>query len=186
MNTDELNQFIETDDGKAWLESQKKPLIDKRDELLSEIKTGSARIEEATQRAATIEQSFEAWRNAAERAVLDEPLKAALRNAGAFDSMLPGLLSSLKETHGLKVDAGGEGLTLADKEGKPASIQAIIEGWRTSPEGQEIQKIRYGAKAPMRGSATAGYSIDQLKAMSADQVRELMNDPAFMQTNLTR
>lgn len=187
MNIDELNQFIETDEGRSWLEGQKKPLIDKRDELLGELKAGSARIEEATQRAATVEQSLEAWRKATEAAVVDEPLKAALKNAGAFDSMLPGLVSALKEAHGLKVDASGGGLALKDKEGKDASIAAIIKDWSLGPEGQEITRIRYGTKPPAGGGRSPGvYSLDDLKGMSADQVRKLMDDPAFMKTNLSR
>jgi len=38
MNIEELNAWVETPEGKAWADGLKKPLLDKRDELLQKVK----------------------------------------------------------------------------------------------------------------------------------------------------
>lgn len=44
MNKEELAAYLETDEGKLFLEEQKKPLLAKRDELMSEVKTAKDKL----------------------------------------------------------------------------------------------------------------------------------------------
>ena len=93
MDIKELDTFIETDQGKEWMTRHKKPLLDKRDELLGELKAVNGRLAEASQRVADSEKLLSEERAAIRKAVVDAPLTAMLEKIGAPLGVLPGVIA---------------------------------------------------------------------------------------------
>lgn len=178
MDTKELETWIQTDEGRGWLDSQKAPLIAKRDELLGELKAANGRIASEAQRAADTERAFTEERKAVERLVVDGQIAAALKAEGVFDSLIPGTIAALKEAHGLEIQASGEDRKLYAKSlGKEVGASDIMNLWKQSPDGQAFMGMRYNSPTPRGGNATREYSRADIGNMTAEEI--LANLPSL-------
>jgi hypothetical protein len=139
MDLKELNSWVETDEGKQWLEGQKKPLLDKRDELLEKVKAGNASIEQLTQRVASLESDLSKSQAVNNSVLLEKPLMEKLQNKGVFPVLIPSLVKSLSKTYGLCIQ-DGNAVTGKVKEGdtkKALNIDQIIEHWSKSDSAKD-------------------------------------------------
>jgi predicted nucleic acid-binding Zn-ribbon protein len=71
MDLKELDSWLSTDEGAAWLESQKQPLINKRDELLKEISDQRSAVSNSNAKISEYEKSLSEERAIVERFVVD-------------------------------------------------------------------------------------------------------------------
>mgnify|MGYP006281910723 FL=1 len=78
MDLNELNEWINTEEGAAWLNEQKAGLIKKKEELLSENRELREHAKIVEQRATKIEQEVSEKREAAEKRVVDDAFKAVI------------------------------------------------------------------------------------------------------------
>ncbi len=171
MDTKDLETWIQTDEGRGWLDSQKAPLIAKRDELLGELKAANGRIASEAQRAADTERALVEERKAIERAVVDSQIANALKAEGVFDSLIPGTIAALKEAHGLQVQASGEDRKLyAQKLGKEVGISDVLTLWKQSPDGKAFMGQRYNTATPRGGNAARGFTRADIGNMTADEI----------------
>jgi hypothetical protein len=139
MDTVEIEKWLLTKEGADWLEVQKKPLLDKRDDLLEKVKTGNASIEQLTQRVASLESDLSKSRAVNNSVLLEKPLMEKLQNKGVFPVLIPNLAKSLSETYGLCIQ-DGNAVTGKVKEGdteKVLDIDQIIEHWAKSDSAKD-------------------------------------------------
>jgi hypothetical protein len=164
MDLNELNSWLETNEGKEWGEQFKTPLLNKRNELLSQIKDSSAKLSEWDQRSAEWEKSLLEEKAIVEKYVVDKELQGLLKNANVFETLLPEVVKSLKNAYGITIKAnGGDRMAigkLKDKDGneKEADLQAIVNEWSMSPEGLKLRQNNNSG-----GGATGSHSISQVR-----------------------
>ena len=104
MDVDQLEKWvIETDEGKIWLNGQKVPLLAKRDELLSEVKTANGRITELEQRLSQAESNLSESDAFIARNVVDGELEQLLKDAGVFDAFTPIVKKAVQDTYGVQI-----------------------------------------------------------------------------------
>lgn len=158
----ELNTWIGTDEGKAWADGLKAPLLAKRDELLSGLRTANGSAAQAAQRAADADKALADEREAMRKVLIDDTLAAALKKTAVFDAAIPGCVSAIKEGFALDVEANGLSRIVsgkikgADGQETRATLDAIVQAWHESPEGKEnTREGNTGGGAPGSG---AGHS----------------------------
>ncbi|MCL2185250.1 MAG: hypothetical protein FWB86_05265 [Treponema sp.] len=140
MNIDELNKWLETVDGSAWLEKQKAGLIKKNEQLLNELKntaSGSSLAE--------LQKQLDQEKAALHQSLIDQPLERTLLTKGIIPICIPELKRKLVQSYGLSIKADGENRTATGKidvDGvsteKPLSD--ILEIWTESTEAKEYIK----------------------------------------------
>ena len=176
MNENEANEWISTEAGAAWLTGQKSGLLGKNTELLKALKDGNAALSATAQRAADAERLLAIERSAVEMTVVDGELGRLLKNAGAIAPAIPGLVTELKEAHGLTVAADGAARKAIGKmlatgpDGSEIEVDAglgeIVAAWAKTPQAKEltIDQGGTGGGAPGsgRGAAPAAPSLGSL------------------------
>jgi hypothetical protein len=144
MDINELNLWLETDEGKAWLEGQKQPLLIKRDELLSALKIANGKLSELEQRNSQTEGSLSEERAALAAVLVERELASLLKNANVFETVIPGTVAALKETYGIRVKANGPNRTACgmtkgeDGAEKETPLADIVFAWCKTPEAQKV------------------------------------------------
>jgi len=187
MDINELNQWIETPEGTQWLESQKRPLLDKRDELLSQLKSANGKLSELERRNSQTESNLSEERAALTSALVDQELSRLLKQAHVFEVALPSTIAALRETYGIRIQANGPDrkaigtIKEEDEAEKQASLTEIVNLWRQTPEAaQVIENKNNGGGSP--GSLYKGavkppplqkLSGQALAAMSDDEFRNM-------------
>lgn len=161
MDTKELDEFILTDEGKAWLDGHKKPLLDKRDELLGQLKQANGRIETEAQRATAAEQALAQEKQAIHKIIVDDGITARLREEGLLQAMIPHVLESIKEANGLEVESNGDGRSIRSSvAGSTVTPDELVRAWRGTPEGADFIRHKYTMPEPMGGRYSNGYEPD--------------------------
>jgi len=141
MNLQELETWLKTDGGAAWLENQKKPLLEKRDELLEKVKTGNASIEQLNQRLASLESDLHKEQAVNREVLLSRPLAEKLKQKGVFEVLVPELSKTIAETYGLQL-ANGNAIGKVKEGGKETelTLDQIIETWSKSEASKDCFK----------------------------------------------
>lgn len=158
MDLEELKKWIETDEGKAWLEGQKQPLLKKRDELLAAIQKGNANLAEQTQRASDAEKLLTEERAALRAHVVDGELDRLLDEQHVPAPIRPTVTALLNETYGIELVADGgkkkavAKLIVEDGTEKVVSLKEMVTAWALTPEAKTVRL----APASMGGGASGG------------------------------
>lgn len=160
MDLKELEQWVSTEEGRTWLDGHKKPLLDKRDELLSDLKAGNARLAELAQRAADSEKLLAEERQAIRRIVVDDGLAAALKQANVNPTSVPGLVAELRESNAFDVQSNGLERKALGAGGK--DIGAAVAEWLGSP----VAKFHVLAPVSNGGGAEGGRVQGSQREMS--------------------
>jgi uncharacterized membrane-anchored protein YhcB (DUF1043 family) len=180
---DEVNQFITTDEGKAWLDQQKASLLEHRDQVLSELKKTSGEYSELKQRFEETENTLKSEKAVTSKYLIDSELTRLLRQANVFDEAIPRTIETLKTAYGLTVKAIGNDRTaigvLKDKDGKDAeaALEAVVAAWAKEPDAKYF--IRCGnTGGGAAGGSHGGQSAPALNRLSG-QALASMTDEQF-------
>ena len=139
MDIKELEIWIKTDEGKAWIEAQKKPLLENRDSILGELKKAGGEYSELEQRFKETENTLMAERAVTRKYLIDNDLTALLKQANIFEIAIPHALETLKAAYGLSVKADGDNRkatgVLKDAKGNDieAGLPDIVADWLAKP-----------------------------------------------------
>jgi hypothetical protein len=153
----ELETWAQGEEGKAWVEAQKKPLIMKREELLEALKKANGASAQAAQRAADLERILGEERAAVERVVVDGELGRILREGRVMEPAIPGLISELRESYGLAVKADGQDrkaigkIRGADGKETEADLAAIYAAWKDTAEAKSVTLAQAAGGAGAQG-----------------------------------
>jgi hypothetical protein len=130
MDLKELESWVLTDEGKQWLEGQKKPLLDKRDELLEKIKTGNASIEQLNQRLASLESDLSTANGTINEVLLHKPLAEKLKQKGVHEILIPELSKTISGTYGLGIANGNAIGKVKDGEKETElTLDQVVDSW---------------------------------------------------------
>jgi len=183
MDTKELEQWIETDDGRAWIERKKSGLLNKQQELLKQIKDGNAALTDSGQRLAAAEGSLSEEKAFIERLLVDDTLKALLRSAGVLEIAIPQVIPALKNAYGITIAADGLNRTawgvLKETDGteKQGDLQDVVTDWLKTPEAKQvvINRDTGGGATGSNAKATTKQSLSGLSG----QALAAMSDSDF-------
>jgi len=177
MDLNEMNLWIATDEGAAWLESQKQPLLNKRDELLKEISDQRSAVSNSNAKITEYEKSLSEERAVIEKFVVDNELQALLQKAAVFDGLIPDVIKSLKNAYGITVNASGNDRKamgkIKDTDGneKEVDLPGIVENWKMKPENKALQACLSNG-----GGATGSFSKNPIKVeLNPNSGRQLVN-----------
>lgn len=173
----ELEAWVQGEEGKAWVEAQKKPLVMKREELLEALKKANGASASAAQRAADLERILGEERAAVERVVIDGELGRILREGRVMEPAIPGLISELRESYGLAVKADGQDrkaigkIKGADGKEVDADLAAIYAAWKDTEEAKNVTLARSAQGSGAQGgkggpSAPSSLSFGDFEALS--------------------
>jgi hypothetical protein len=186
MDIKDLNEWLNTDDGKAWIDGQKKPLIDKRDELLAALAKVNGQSALEAQRATENGKALEAERKAVERLILDDRAASEFKNSGVPDSLIMSGIEAMKKAHGLAIEVNGDGRKVVSKvTGKDVTPREVFELWGATPEGttvlEQLRALKYGAKVPNASSSDRPFTLADVPNMTDKQI--LDNLPVLTKGN---
>jgi len=161
MDVKELEKWVkESDEGKAWLEIQKQPLLIKRNELLAELKSASGQLSELELRSKQTESTLSEEQAALSAVLVDQGLVGLLKEKRIYESVIPSVAATLKETYGITVKADGQNRTAYGKikgaggEECEISLADIVSTWSKTPEAKEVTpNLNSG------GGATGGFGF---------------------------
>jgi hypothetical protein len=141
MNIDELNQWIETPEGKQWIESQKKGLLDKQAELLEKVTKGNADNKTLNERIESLESELSKNKAVINDTLLSKPLTEKLNAKGVFPVLLPELVKRLSETYGFTIqDGNAAGKMTVDGKETVLTLDQAIEHWSASDQAKDCFK----------------------------------------------
>jgi hypothetical protein len=135
MDLKELEKWINTDEGKKWLDGKKEGLIRKNEELIKELKTAGGGMSELTQRVTDTEKALGKEKAAMREALLLQPLEKTLLEKKVFPVVIPALKNELIEAYGLDVkeaDGGSRsamGVIEQDGAKMEKPLSEIIDLW---------------------------------------------------------
>jgi len=178
MNIDELNSWVVTDEGKKWGDEYKSALLKNRDEVLAELKNAGGKYSELEQRFKETENALSGEKAVLSKILIDDELARLLSKHHVFETHIPLIVRSLKETHGFTVNADGDKRTVTgkvkDNEGKEttAGIADIVTAWANNKANWDLIRgdLDTGGGAP--GSGRGSQSTKNLSGLSG---RELAN-----------
>jgi hypothetical protein len=189
MDLNELNTWLETDEGKQWGEQFKAPLLKNRDLLLSELKIANSKLSEAEQRNAQTENDLSAERAVTSKYLIDNDLTALLEKANVFDVAIPHTLKTLKADYNLAVKADGDSRkavgVLKDEKGNDIEVGLpdILADWLKEPLSKCFIKngnagggalgSGFGSYIPPASSALRNISGPELAKMSDNDFSNL-------------
>jgi len=141
MNIAELEKWLETAEGKTWLETQKKPLIEKRDELLAKISASNASADQLNEKIAGLESNLLKANGVIREVLLSRPLAEKLKEKGVFETLIPTLSESITEAYSLQIKANGDNQeTIGKIDGKETGLEQIIDAWSKTDKAKECFK----------------------------------------------
>ena len=166
MDVKELEKWLETDEGRDWIEAKKKPLLENRDSILSELKAANGELSELGQRLMETENTLMSEKGFTSKYLIDTDLTALLRKANVFEDVIPYTLETLKAAYGLSIKADGDNrkaIGVLKREGKEieAELPDIVADWATQPMSKCF--IRNGNS----GGGSTGVSLGAAPALSA-------------------
>jgi hypothetical protein len=164
MDIGKLNEWVKSEEGQAWLNEHKKPLIDKKDELLGKLKTlnegHSKTVQELNDATALLDQERAATRATLVKQAVD--FFVSQRVAQGMEDGARALLSSVDVS--VRADGllrvpivGKENLEGLSFEGDPPDslpLQDYLEAWSQT----EGAKAYIKAPGNTGGGAHGGFS----------------------------
>jgi hypothetical protein len=103
MDLKELEKWVESADGKKWLDGKKEGLIKKNEELIKELKTAGGGLSDTSSRLADVEKQLLDKQAELKRALLDIPLEKLLKENGVFEILIPQISRELSEVYALSI-----------------------------------------------------------------------------------
>jgi len=141
MNIDELNQWIETPEGKQWIESQKKGLLDKNAELLEKVSKGNAETKTLNERIESLESDLHKEQAVNREVLLSRPLAEKLKQKGVFEVLIPELSKTIAETYGLQLANGNAAGKVTDNGNETVlNLDQVIEHWAKQDQSKDCFK----------------------------------------------
>ena len=179
MDINELNSWLLTDEGKQWGDQFKAPLLNKRDELLSQITDQRSTVKDSNAKLSEYEKSLSEEKAVVEKFVVDKELQTLLQKAFVFEGLIPDVIQSIKNAYGITVKANGNdraaSAIIKDNDGneKELDLAAIVENWRQKPENKQLQaNVNHGGGA--LGSMSRSTTIRQ-QDINPNSGRSLVN-----------
>jgi hypothetical protein len=113
MDLKEIEKWVETTEGKKWLDGKKEGLIRKNEELIKELKHAGGGLSDTSLRLADVEKQLLDKQAELKRALLDIPLEKLLKENGVFEILIPQISRELCEIYdlGIKGNAGDMKIT---------------------------------------------------------------------------
>jgi hypothetical protein len=144
MDLNELNEWVETEAGKQWLEGMKQPLLNNRDELLAALHESNAKVSELGQRSGQAEAALEKERAVLSNHLIDKELARILETKHVMKPAIPGVIAELRQSYGLTVKniddvhrmAIGK-IKTGDVE-KELALDEIVDAWSTTKAAKEV------------------------------------------------
>lgn len=187
IDVNELNEWIKSEEGAAWADGLKAPLLAKRDELLESLRQSNAKAAEASRARADSEKLLSEERAAIEKALVEGELSRILKGARVVEPAIPGVIAELREAYGLTLKANGlerkavgKGKDAAGKEIE-LDLAGVVKAWGATDAAKAVilsGSSGVGVVGPGE-SASGGYSRETIAAMSPREVAAKLDDPAF-------
>jgi len=185
MDVNQLNTWIETEEGKQWLDSQKSGLVNKRDELLEALKQSTAKLAEQDQRSAAAEALVKEERAALTTALVDGELVRLLKSANVFEAVVPATVALLKESHAIQIKANGPNRKAsgtvkgADGTESELGLADIVSAWCRTPEAKQVIRNGNTGGGALPGNVITGSLFTpDLKNISGQSLAK-MSDAEF-------
>ena len=150
MKRTEIDEWIETEEGAAWLEDKKSPLLKKRDELLEQNKALRADLSQLKSEADGQREVTQREQNALRSVLIDDRLSELAEKYGVFPQLRNALRSELEEK-GLEIVADGDtrkAVVGPDRE----ELAEYMAGWAASEEAAEWLKPPVNKGAGVAGA----------------------------------
>ena len=144
MDVKELEAWLTTDAGKTWADGFKAPLLSKRDELLSNLRTANGSAAQATQRAADAEKMLAEERAAINSILIDRDLGSIMQKGRVMEPCIAAAIAELKETYGIQVKANGshrEAMGVVKSEDgttREVGLEEIFNEWSKTDSAKRI------------------------------------------------
>jgi hypothetical protein len=145
MDITELEKWIETtEDGRAWADKIKQPLLNKRDELLAELKTANGILAESERRFTVSAEELSQERAATSTFLVDQGLAHLLKETRVMESAIPSIIAELKESNAITVKADGLNrkavgmATAEDGTEQEKSLAEIVSAWAATPAAKQV------------------------------------------------
>jgi hypothetical protein len=141
MDLEQINKFIETDEGKKWITDLKKGLVDKNSELLEKVASGNAAASQLNEKVVKLESDLLKANGTIRKALLSKPLAEKLKAKGVFETLIPTLAQTITESYGLEIKTNGDDFEVIGKDnGKETGLDGIIDAWSKSEKAGECFK----------------------------------------------
>lgn len=186
IDIEELNGWIGTDEGRAWADALKKPLLDKRDELLTGLRASNGSAAQAAQRAADAEKTLTDERAAMASILIERDFGRIMKDGRVMEPCIPAAIAELKETYGIQVKADGPSreafgkIKAEDGTEREAGLNEIFDDWQKTDSAKKITfALRSsGGGAPGGGGGYYRPSAPNLGAMNGRDLAR-MSDADF-------
>jgi hypothetical protein len=186
MDIKELEAWLQTEQGRAWLDEKKSGLVKKNEQLIGELKTACGGSSEISLRLADVEKALEIEKAANKRALLDAPLLALLESKGVFNILMPEIARQLTETYGLTIHADGEGRKVIGKikDGdteKELTLTDAVDTWLKTDDARQYIDTRKNTVTVVSTVPNLSGGDPPSKALDGKNGRELaeMSDNDF-------
>lgn len=177
MDINELDKWLETDEGAEWLEAKKAPLAKKKDELLEQVKTLRADLTEVQSSASGANSALQQEREALRELVIDRQLDKAMEGLRIHPKLKNAFRSELEEAYSFEVQADGQerkGIA-KDADGNEYDLSEVLEKWGHDENGQITDDLRaYQVKGENRGAGVSGPGDVQTSADPEKAFRKAM------------
>jgi len=141
MNIEELTKWLETPEGKQWLDGQKKPVTDKNNELLEKLTSGNATNGQLNEKIGKLESDLLKANGTIREVLLSKPLAEKLKAKGVFEALIPTLAQTITQSYGLEIKTNGNDFEVIGKEnGKETGLDQILDAWSKLDQSKECFK----------------------------------------------
>jgi hypothetical protein len=141
MDLQELTKWLETPEGKAWIEAHKKGLIDKNNELLEKLTSGNATTNQLNEKVVKLESDLLKANSTIREVLLSRPLADKLKTKGVFEALIPTLAETITQSYGLEIKTNGNDFEVIGKDnGKETGLDSIIDTWSKTDQAKECFK----------------------------------------------
>lgn len=188
MKIEELEEWVKTDDGKKWLDEKKRPLVEKRDQLLDELQNLKNRLAGETEKSGALDGKINGYLEKLKK----EFVKGCFDDWGKFkNTLVPD--EELREFVAAKIgkiaDADGGLIADIDDDGQFTYKTAdgkSFEDYYSEWLGTEGAKSYIanpstggGARGSGFGNSCGDYSLNAVKRMTPEEVAKNLDNPAF-------
>jgi hypothetical protein len=186
MNVEELNAFVQTTEGAAWLEGQKAPLVSKNQELLGELKASGGRLATEAQRAADSARLLDEERSSVSHLIVDRELDRLLDAADVFPVLKPSVLAQLKAIASPTIVADGLDRKAvakypgADGKLEDVSLEEMVNRWKETPEAKTMRRALGSAGGGAHGGAGTGGGDSKTMRMGEFSQMKVSEQGAFI------
>jgi hypothetical protein len=141
ITKEQVEEWLQTEEGSAWLEEKKQPLINKRDELLQKVKSLTGDLQQATQSADGANDLLQRERDAVKKLVVDHRLESLMDEARVNPSLKNALRTKLENEYTFEVKADGQDryAVVKDSEGNENRLDEFMKNWADTQQNEEAK-----------------------------------------------